>query len=325
MMLVAMGRDNLCCRYGLSFAGAICDLRTNSARLGYLLGGTSQDAAAGGTSFTMEVTVDEESDCEAGRPHFRGMQHTAIASFGVANVFVFDLLRRHVGARVSGRVARDAQFWRQKLLPITIGMMGACIGILPMHAACAAIAGNGLLIAGASGAGKSTLSVALSQSGFDYVSDDWTYINTTHGRLSAHGTSAPVKLLPDATRHFKKLSDEPVGESMNGELAYEVDAEAVFGASVVRYCDPRWVVFLERFSGYGSEFLPLQAEASRVYLESSVERLPTQLAVASERRARIIDSVSELQCWRFRYGGSPQFAAIRLREFVELRRQEELA
>jgi hypothetical protein len=253
------------------------------------------------------------------------MHHTAIASFGVANVFAFDLLRRHVGARVSGRVARDAQFWQQKVLPITIGMMGACIGVLPMHAACAAIEGSGLLVAGASGAGKSTLSVALSQNGFDYVSDDWTYMNIAHGLLSAYGTSAPVKLLPDARRHFERLADESVGESLNGEMAYEVDAETVFGANVVRYCEPRWVVFLERFCGHGSEFLPLQVEASRVYLESSVERLPVQLTEASERRARIIDRVSELRCWRFRYGGSPQFAALRLREFVELRRQEELA
>lgn len=320
-MLAAMDRENLCRQYSLSFAGAVCDLRTNSDVFGNMLRGTPQEQASG-PCFTMEVEVDEESDCGAGRPHFRGMNHVAVASFGVANVFVFDLLRRHVGVRVSGRVARDGLFWQQKLLPITIGVMGASIGVLPMHAACLSIAGQGLLVAGDSGAGKSTLSVAMSQSGFDYVSDDWTYMNTTRGRLSAHGTSAPVKLLPDAKRHFARLEGESVGESMNGEIAYEVDAETVFGANVARHCEPRWVMFLERFSGEGSEFIPLQAEASRVYLESSVERLPAQLTEASERRARIIDRVSELQCWRFRYGGSPQFAAQRLREFVELRLAE---
>ncbi len=323
-MLVAMDRENLCLHYRLSFAGAVCDLKTNSGVLGDMLGAVLPERIHG-PSFTFEVEVEEESDCEAGRPHFRGMQHVAVASFGMANVFVFDLLRRHVGARVSGRVARDAQFWQQKLLPITIGMMGASIGVLPMHAACLAMDGDGLLIAGDSGAGKSTLSVALSQSGFDYVSDDWTYMNTAQGRLLAHGTSAPVKLLPDARQHFERLESERVGESMNGEMAYEVDAGAVFGARIARHCEPKWVVFLERFCGHGSEFLPLQAEASRVYLESSVERLPMQLMEARERRARIIDRVSELQCWRFRYGGSLQFAALRLREFVELRRQEGFA
>jgi adenylate kinase family enzyme len=251
------------------------------------------------------------------------MHHAAIASFGAANVFVFDLLRGHVGGHISGLVARDAEFWEKKILPISIGMMGACIGVLPMHAACASIEGKGLLIAGASGAGKSTLSAAMSQAGFDYLSDDWTYIHIANGRLSAHGTSAPVKLLPDAARHFSGLANEEIVESMNGELAYEVDPVKAFGASVVHQCEPKWVVFLERFHGDGSEFVRLKEESSRIYLESSVERLPGQLKEATVRRVKIIDHISELQCWRFRYGGRPQYAVHRLREFVESRMRED--
>jgi hypothetical protein len=266
----------------------------------------------------MEVTVDEKSNDVPAPPHFRGMHHAAMASFGASNVFVFDLLRKQVGGRVSGFVARDLGFWQQKALPLAIGMMGACIGVLPMHAACASIGGKGLLVAGGSGAGKSTLSVALSQNGFDFVSDDWTYMNIASGRLVGHGTLAPVKLLPDATRHFDVLVDQQLGESMNGELAYEVDAARVFGACIREQCDPMWVVFLERVRNGGSDFIPLKTESSRIYLESSVERLPEQLIEAIERRARIIDRISGLQCWRFRHSGSPQDAALRLREFVEL-------
>jgi hypothetical protein len=47
--------------------------------------------------------------------------------------------------------------------------------------------------------------------------------------------------------------------------------------------------------------------------------LPVQLTEASERRAKVIDRISELQCWRFCYGGSPQYAAQQLWKFVELR------
>jgi hypothetical protein len=127
-----------------------------------------------------------------------------------------------------------------------------------------------------------------------------------------------VKLLPDAARHFDVLVDQQLGESMNGELAYEVDAAKVFGACIKEQCDPMWVVFLERVRNGGSDFIPLKTESSRIYLESSVERLPEQLIEAIERRARIISRISELQCWRFRHSGSPQDAALRLREFVEL-------
>jgi hypothetical protein len=158
----------------------------------------------------------------------------------------------------------------------------------------------------------------MAQTGFDYISDDWTYLSQKQIQLSAYGTFAPVKLLPDARRHFELLAKQPLGISMNGELAYEVDPKIVFGATVVRRCEPRWLVFLERFSGQGSEFTPLHPMETRAYLESSVERLPSQLSEVNARRSEIIDAVSALPCWSFRYGGSPQYAALELRTFVEI-------
>jgi hypothetical protein len=272
----------------------------------------------------MENVVEQDNGSPIGAPQFRGMHHLVVASFGIANVFVFDLLRRHVGARVSSTLAADRHFWRQKMLPIMAGVMGASNGVLPMHAACLAFEGSGLLVAGRSGAGKSTLSAAMAQCGFDYISDDWTYLSEKRAKLSAYGAFAPVKLLPDACQHFKSLANQSLGISMNGELAYEVDPKIVFGVTIAHRCEPRWLVFLERFSGQGSEFTPLHALETRAYLESSVERLPPQLAEASTRRAEIIDAVSTLPCWSFRYGGSPQYAALELRAFVEMRKQESL-
>ena len=73
-------------------------------------------------------------------------------------------------------------FWDRILLPIALGVLGPALGVVPVHSACLAIDGAGLLIAGASGAGKSTLSVALAQEGFDFISDDWTYLSLNHGK-----------------------------------------------------------------------------------------------------------------------------------------------
>lgn len=325
MQLDVRNSDNLCC-YQLSFAGAVCKLTTNSKTLGELLRDSGDVPMEDSNPvFAMEILVEEDGDSFIGPPHFRGMHHVVIASFGIANVFVFDLLRRHVGARVSRSVASDQEFWKRKMLPILAGVMGACIGVLPMHAACLASDGNGLLIAGESGAGKSTLSAALVQNGFAYISDDWTYLSRERGRLSAYGMSALVKLLPDAYRHFESLLNVPLGRSMNGELAYEVDARTVLGATIAKRCEPRWLLFLERLPRQGTEVAPLSALEARRYLESSVERLPPQLADASKRRADIIDVVSKLPCWSFRYGGTPQYAALELRAFVAFLRHEEEA
>lgn len=326
MLLDVTNANSLRCRSKLSFAGVICEVTTNSRSLSETLSDSadvlSEDFKP---TFAMEIVVEEDRGILAGPAHFRGMRHVVIATFGVANAFVFDLLRRHVSARITQSTANDRPFWQQKMLPTITGVMGASIGVLPMHAACLACEGSGLLIAGKSGAGKSTLSAALTINGFDYISDDWTYLSRRQGRLSAYGTSAPMKLLPDAYRHFDFLSSEPLERSMSGELAYGIDARAILGATVARRCDPRWLVFLERFSGRGSEFVSLRNLDAQAYLESSVERLPAQLVEARATRADIINIVSRLPCWTFRYGGSPQYAAIELRAFVEKRRQEIVA
>ena len=307
----------------LYFAGARCELRTNYAALANMLDRfASQECNGVANTFSMQIQVNEEAVEPEGAPHFRGLHHIVIASFGQSNVFVFDLLRKNLSAYVSAAVACEVQFWKEKLIPITLGVLGATMGLLPVHCACLSLDGEGLLVAGVSGAGKSTLSVAMSQVGFTFVSDDWTYISDQCGRIIAHGTSAPVKLLPDAVKHFRTLEDLSLRTSMNGELAYEVDAAQAFGVHVQRDCEPRWLIFLERMQQPGSELVTLSSRETRAYLDASVERLPTQLLKAARRRDQLIASMSLLPCWTFRYGGSPQFAAEQLREFVASRRQK---
>jgi hypothetical protein len=274
------------------------------------------------SGFDMRVIVDESSDEAAGEPHFRGMHHVVTASFGRSNVFVFDILRRTLSAGVSAAIARDDRFWKEKLIPITLGVLGSAMGLVPVHCACLELDGDGLLIAGVSGAGKSTLSVALSENGFNYVSDDWTYISRRDDGIVAHGTSAPVKLLPDAVGHFQSLQGHSLQRSMNGELAYEVDIAEAFGARIERACEPRWLIFLERTQGAGAVFAPISSAEARSYVNSSVERLPPQLYEAVAMRQQTIERVASLPSWRFRYGGTPQFAAKAVLEFVVHRRRE---
>jgi hypothetical protein len=323
MSSVSIDRTVLPYSRELCFAGALCTLRTNSRDLADVLELLSIPVNGFGLSqFDMRIVVDESLPQAAGRPHFRGLRHMVVASFGSSNVFIFDVLRRKLSASISGVVARDYQFWKEKLIPMTLGILGAAIGLVPMHCACLESEGDGLLIAGASGAGKSTLSVALSQGGFNYVSDDWTYLSQRDERLVAHGTSAPVKLLPDAVNHFRTLKNFSVQTSMNGELAYEVDIAETFGVRTELGCEPRWLVFLERTSRPGGDFTPMSPAAAQTYLNSSVERLPAQLSEAAATRERIIEKVSQLPSWRFSYGGTPKYGTEKLREFIAFRRRE---
>jgi hypothetical protein len=262
--------------------------------------------------FTMDIMVAGGSPTPPQPPHFRGLHHVVTASFGDSNLFVFDLLRCTVHGIVSEVTAKDPLFWNNTLLPITIGVLGAAVGVLPVHCACLSSKGEGLLIAGVSGAGKSTLSVALAQRGFDFVSDDWTYLSYRDAKLVANGTAAPVKLLPDAVQHYPVLKQQTLRHSLNGELAYEVSAEQHLSATIVHQCEPRRFIFLERSNRPGSELIPIPATQIESYLEASVESLPRQLAAAAQHRRALMMRLTELPCWTYRYGGPPQFAAQEL-------------
>jgi hypothetical protein len=50
--------------------------------------------------------------------------------------------------------------------------------------------------------------------------------------------------------------------------------------------------------------------------------LPSRLFEAVAMRAQTVEQVALLPSWRFRYGGTPQFAAQELREFVLHRKRE---
>ena len=325
MRVMTIDEGTLCYRSILELAGTRCEVLTNSRILAATLGAWRAEVTEKPPiTFSIQTLVNEDLADTDARPHFRGLHHVVIASFGAANVFVFDLLRRKVAATVSRKAARDTHFWNEVLLPITMGVLGTTVGVVPVHCACLSKDGDGLLLAGNSGVGKSTLSVGLAQVGYDYISDDWTFLRREGEKLLAYGLSPIVKLLPDAIEYFPQLAELQVHTSLNGELAYEVSMSDAFGASVTRRCEPRCFVFLERTPVPGSEFDAITPEQASEYVASSVERLPDQLAAAELTRKEVIRRISRLSCWRFCYGGTPEFAAQEIRKFLRDHKTEAL-
>ncbi len=299
-------------------AGAGCLLRSNSHELVEIIAEHTEQFT-GETVCTLNVEVVSSDSSPVAPAHFRGMHHVVLASFGAANIFAFDLLRGTVTARVSGRVAANADFWRWTLLPIAAGVLGARIGVLPVHSACLARDGSAMLIAGESGAGKSTLALALAKRGFEYLSDDWTYCIKTDGALQAHGTGARIKLLPDAAGHFPLLKQFEAGESMNGERAFEVMPDEAFGIKMVKHATPTAFVFYRRIEHAAARATQLDGKAALRYLENSVERLPTQLPGTIAARRVLMNAIAELPCWRFECGGPPDAIAAEVEAFYEQR------
>src|SRR5579859_2288792 len=192
--------------------------------------------------------VDEtsHSGMPKSKPFFRGLDHLVFAGFDTRNSLLVNL-REHCGlGRFTPELASDAKFWESILFPALLTILGPSVGLTPLHCACVAWKGSGLILAGESGAGKSTLSLALAQSGFDFLSDDRTLIGEQQGRLLAWALSKEMKQRIESIRQSPYLSQLKLNGTFRREDEFRFDASKVPGVHCVRCCEPRWLVFLER-------------------------------------------------------------------------------
>ena len=278
-----------------------------------------QFAGNSSSAHSLQMEIIENplfSPSEPALPHFRGLRHLVFAMLPPKSFLSFDLLRKRVMGVISPAAARDARFWNEQLLPMTIGLLGTTVGVAPLHCACLDRNGSGLLVAGNSGAGKSTLTAALAKRGFAVVSDDWTYISSRAGKLVAYGLGAPIKLLPDTIRHFPELGHSTPKKTMNGELAYEVDPTKLFHSKLKSFSQPKWVLFLERVSMPSCRFVPCRPEHLTQFFEQSAEKLPRELPETARQRSEIINQLSACECWILRTGDSPAQTAAAIDDFL---------
>jgi hypothetical protein len=309
----------LALRTNLVFAGSTCLFSTNDPGLFETVSRWKAHREIGPEwDFEIRVVVNTLIVREAkASPQFRGLQQFVFAVFHARESFIFDLFERRVTAVVSRETAQDLEFWSFVFIPLALGILGPEIGIAPFRCATVTSGGNGMMIAGVPGAGKSALAVALAQEGFSFVSDEWTYARREPNGISVYGLHIPIKLLPGTSRMFEEFSALRPRMSVSGELAFEIDPVNTFGIRMEEHCVPTCVVFLERWAIPETSIESVPGESLRRFLIGSPELVPHQLHRANAERERIIEQLTDQECWMFRYGGTPQQGARALRRFFE--------
>jgi hypothetical protein len=165
---------------------------------------------------------------------------------------------------------------------------------------------RGLLLAGEGGAGKSSLSLALAQAGLDFLSDDRTLVRNEDGRLTAWGLSAEMKQRPEAISHFPELKDLGCSELWKRDPAYRFNPSRTFKVSLVRSCEPQWIVFLER---HASPALSLEEMPSADAALRLQRDLLQETPEAAELQLETIEALSRKPCYVLRFGGNPHTVA----------------
>ena len=242
-------------------------------------------------------------------PYFRGLDHLVFAGFDSQNSLMIDLRCRRAIGRFSPAMGADTAFWKTVIFPSLLSLLGPSVGVTGFHCACVVREDGGILLCGPSGSGKSTLTLALVRRGFSFLSDDWTYFSRLNGRLYAWGLLTRLKLLPEAAEFFPELNSFKPVVSLNGERAFEIEAELELGVPRSRFCQPHCLIFLERGSAPQFNITTMPEDEAAAFLEKDIlettaETLRPQLDV--------IQCLVGCGCWRLRYGGSPDAVAKKL-------------
>ena len=305
-----MNREpSLSARY--SVAGNVWHLSTNSADLiatvRKALPGSHTDSNARPLLRLDICVADHDDDGPWERPVCRGRDHLVFSCLSDQSALVFDYPGQRVVGEVSRAVARDVGYWRNIVLPFTLGVMAPLLATVPLHAACIIHNGSGVLIGARSGAGKSTLAATLARRGVTFVSDDWVYL-TAKPRLCAHSMPVPLKLLPDAVRFFPELQSFPAQAAENGEISIPVDPAVTFGARREFWCQPSVVILFDRAPG---SLRVRQASAAELaeWFSESLDCVPPCLNVEREQQLALIRRLQECQCYVVVSDGSPESIA----------------
>lgn len=180
-----------------------------------------------------------------------------------------------------------------------------------VHAGCVSMDGDAVLLCGDSGAGKSTLSYACARAGWDYITDDGSYL--VHGRSDnlVVGNCHQIRFRPSAATLFPELEGLSVMQRA-GVAKPSVELFTAPGSNVrtAHTANVQHIVFLKRGVGE-QELVPFPRAVARLYMQQQVYCMPYLV----ETRMAAIDQVLQVGTYELRYKDLP-WAIERLRVLV---------
>lgn len=219
-------------------------------------------------------------------------------------------------AFVSQRTAADHSWFRWFFLEPMVYFLLAQRHTMPVHAACVAKDGSGILLTGVSGAGKSTLAYACARAGWTFVADDATSILQDSEDRIAIGKPHEARVRDDAPRLFPELEGWCTRARPNGKLSIEIPMDRFPNIHTALHCRIEAIVFLDRGPG--------NPGVSSIHAEAAAASLLADMpSYGDDTRARYESAtrrLTELPAYRLRYERLDD--ALRLLDGLKVRLQE---
>jgi hypothetical protein len=226
----------------------------------------------------MLVAADADNVCTAHFP--RGKTQMVVSSAAIAHPGYF--------SQAFLEAASACQIWTRFATPI--------------HAACVAIDGRGVLLCGDSGAGKTSLAFACACAGWQFIADDTTCL--LHNQTGRHvlGDCHQVRFRPSAADLFPEIADADITPRMYGRPSIELPTSAWPTINATKRAEVDFVVFLNRSQPNLAELVPYRKDVARIYIRqnlfgTSQTRFPQYAAIERLLQCEVLELRYESLDW----------------------------
>jgi hypothetical protein len=189
-------------------------------------------------------------------------------------------------------------------------------GLIPLHGACVGSGSRGVILMGVSGSGKSTVALQCLLSGFDFVSEDSTFVMAE--RMLCTGVPNFVHVRSDSLRWVENreaaaIRNSPVISRRSGVRKFEVDLRKGQYRLASAPLELAAVIFLSKSSAAGGELLQPLSKAE------TLRRLAAEQPYAANQPgwAGFARKVAQTGAFELRRGRHPSEAVTALRHFLE--------
>ncbi len=200
-------------------------------------------------------------------PTCRAQRHLVINVADDRNFSVSDLARGFGFCMLTSAVAAETGYTRYHFLESMVYNMLAYLRLTPIHAACVALDGRGVLLFGPAASGKSCLTFACAKRGWIYVADDSSALVRGREESIILGKPYRIRFRESAADLFPELEGLRASAPGNGEPSIEIETCEMPGIRTAASCRAERLVFLDRVKAGPALLTPLAKEEALRLLE----------------------------------------------------------
>lgn len=251
-------------------------------------------------------------------PMFSSGAGLLCATIDAGNFAVVDVRMARALISVSKAMLEQPYYPRYELVELVFLTLASRVqALVPLHAACVGINGNGVLLIGGSGTGKSTLCLHALAGGMQLLSEDSAFVAPKSLRVTGVSNylhlarDAPAFLRPGALR--RAIERSPMIQRRSGARKFEVDLRTLSAEAARNPLRLVATAFLSRRAANHAQALrPIDRDAciSRLRREQPYAMRSFPGWAAFERR------VAALPSYELRRTEHPDIAVRQLRELL---------